>query len=944
YNQLSEKYKSLLESEKETSSRLASLEPQRKAEEGLKEKIEQLEVLLTEARNKCTAFDKLASKSASTEDLNVKIAALEVSEFNARSKAELAVRKLNRQKQNAEDLQVRMNELETKLSLVNRERQIALESESELRHRLEGAVTTAEASENVNRIISFEERHHMDQAEIVRLKELIQLSGKQNSGLNEKILRQNRELDKTREALGDLGSQSDMQLAFAKNQQLLMATAMNEAMCQHKFDELNKQYQSLHGSYRKMEKVLEQRLDLIFKIREDHRVRVDGLQGRIDELLRGDRYTERTERLVMAMKVTEENNWNMERDRAKLRANNEALEGQLMEAKAKIEHLELIKKSLPQDPSTKAFIEAAEDALHRKTLEIRLRRENAILEQEKDHYVKMYDGLKSTVEQLELQLDERERLAREANRDTDKRLKAAEEAMHKKERDSDLAILLQHRRILDENDPNYPVAVRLEEAYQEMEEKEKMIGQLKGRVDELTKQNDVCREEIRRLQELIATREAAMKTFRGGLTDDDHVLLMGEVHDKYKAEALEDRTKLLLLQNRAEAAEAQLEKMKKKLETREKAITLTQDCHKQMRDEYEKQLEAAKKRVLELNEEHFKERERFIEQLQKSIAIAPPTRIESAEPTMSLKEVDGLLLSKESQIHQANLSLNEARKTQLALHDRILELERHIDDNKGNKEMASQMEDMMSSLEQVHSQFVESQGRCNQLQMELKHRESEAARLRQEKAEVEASKTSEIRQLQSHLQSERERLNQTKTSSAATVVSPAKQPSVLQVTAKYKAQLANKDKKISALQDAVVSLKKELVSAYERVADNVQKSGREDSSSDHRLVTEISSLQNKLLTAEETIAKLKANAPKTTTLSQETSKEKEHFEQLLRRQDVDLKKSHKTIRELQIKVTSLEGEVEIFKSKEVSNPSIEELEKKLRVMQQQAGKTKSAWS
>lgn len=74
----------------------------------------------------------------------------------------------------------------------------------------------------------------------------------------------------------------------------------------------------------------------------------------------------------------------------------------------------------------------------------------------------MSDGLKETVDLLEAQLDEREILARKKNEDLEKRLREAEQKYHMTERESDLAILLQHRRILDENDPNYPVAVRLE--------------------------------------------------------------------------------------------------------------------------------------------------------------------------------------------------------------------------------------------------------------------------------------------------------------------------------------------------------------------------------------------------------------------------------------------------------------------------------------------------
>lgn len=85
--------------------------------------------------------------------------------------------------------------------------------------------------------------------------------------MGERIVGQNREADKLREALSDMSSRGDIQLAFGRTQQQLMSASMSEAMAVHKFKDLTKQYNMLHSSYRRMEKILEQRLDLLFQVR-----------------------------------------------------------------------------------------------------------------------------------------------------------------------------------------------------------------------------------------------------------------------------------------------------------------------------------------------------------------------------------------------------------------------------------------------------------------------------------------------------------------------------------------------------------------------------------------------------------------------------------------------------------------------------------------------------
>lgn len=68
---------------------------------------------------------------------------------------------------------------------------------------------------------------------------------------------------------------------------------------------------------------------------------------------------------------------------------------------------------------------------------------------------------------------------------------------------------------------------------------------------------------------------------------------------------------------------------------------------------------------------------------------------------MSIKEVDNLLLSKEAQIHEANLLVNEAKRTQLSLHEKVIELERQIASGKDGSALASQIDELAVTLEQV---------------------------------------------------------------------------------------------------------------------------------------------------------------------------------------------------------------------------------------------------
>ncbi len=274
---LSDKYKDILDREKNMISQfLAKNRMVQEAHQSLQQ-LDALRAELEEEKIKGNRLEAALLERQFKPELSAltnRIIGLEISEANAKKKAEMANKKWNilleSQKETEDHVSILENE---NIQLIAAKHQLQ-EEKLMLQSQLQGCVTREQSNEMHTKIIQLQEECSNLQTEVIKYKELYQIAFQQTLSIHEHSENVNSEVYSLQETVRELQSLSDANDVIGRLHRQLILVQVNETTTIRKLEQTQSELTIVYSKLYKQEKKLDQIIKVTLQVKEQYRLKV----------------------------------------------------------------------------------------------------------------------------------------------------------------------------------------------------------------------------------------------------------------------------------------------------------------------------------------------------------------------------------------------------------------------------------------------------------------------------------------------------------------------------------------------------------------------------------------------------------------------------------------------------------------------------------------------
>ena len=821
-----------------------------------------------------------------------------------------------------------------------------LDANNVQKSELIGMISKEEASNLNQKIVELQEIISSLEGDNKKYKELYDTAMKQYSMLENQVYRHTKENESLKNSILELQSLNDSNQAIGRLHRDQLIAQLNETTAIKKYEQSQSDIVKLSVKENKLNKLLYEKIEQLVQTREEYRNKIREYQQKIVELSHNQKYLDQIESLMNTSQMLELAKINVEQQYQTLRQQDNDLQTKLMEIQIKLAETESI---LGATVVSKDTLEWRDKAIQLKVEHMKLSRENTILKEDVAHLEKTKGGLESALKKIETDLVN-------VQQDNEKKIgllteqiKHLEEQLLEKERDKDMALLLQRERVAISTQQESPLTIsqRLEEALRKIEEDDKLIASLNLKVVQLTNQLEELQKGAMERDSLLLKKQMENQELMSQLsllpnkqtTTEDTNIVHRNIHLDYQ-----------ILDNLYKSSQDEIERLNLLLGKKETSIINYQNILNTYRQNFENEMEKANEEITRLNELLHKDSTIKINAMKKDLESSEKIQVPSTSEDLSIsvKQMDHLLLEREVQIRELSLQLNNCKKDLLQTKDLIVNKQQEFDILVGNYQ--SQLEERDNQIQDLQKNKHELEHALTMIEGDLTSaNENFKAQIQalQEKLEEDNTHQEEIEKLQLELKtlkSKKSNNNDIFSETGSAVDEPSTTTSKGLVASnasnntvkRLKIQLASRDKQIKNFEDAITLLKQEVLDAFERGAQKGKDSSSEEiiqglNGRIFTLETDLKSLSQTKIKLQKELEQCKANLD-SVTVQQIAQQQK--AEALTNKLNTDLKKAQKQIQNLKSKLEKLSSESETSKAQEAKKIQeiVDTYEKKIKIL------------
>uniref|UniRef100_A0AAR2KXK7 Centrosomal protein 290 n=1 Tax=Pygocentrus nattereri TaxID=42514 RepID=A0AAR2KXK7_PYGNA len=904
YNDLTNKYRDLLQKDNHLVQRNTSLEHLENENVSLREHINYInkELEITKEKlhsleqawehisdNGQSSMDKAAKALANSEIVSVskRITTLEMKELNERQRAEHAQKMYEHLRNSLKQVEERNFELEAKFAEMAKQNMEAQRIERELRDELANSVSKEVSDADRQRIAELEKSEAQLRTEASKLREVSDVAKMQVSALEARQQCREKEVKSLRRQVLDYQAQSDEKALIAKLHQHIVALQLSETAAISKLEASTANLQKLEAQKMRAEQQLDAQQQALWHVRQEGRQRARHLRHALQALR-----TQFSGALPLAQQEKFSNTMlQLQEDRLKARKEMHMAQEERRTAEGRAQELELRLKGLEELMATLKDVKGAQKVSewHKKLEEARLQelrknRELGALKEEIRYLKNMAAEQEHTISSLEEELVQQNNLLEERQLSWDQREVELERQLDAYEKQQS-QIISSAQKFEEATgslpDPSQPLAHQLDHA----------LSKIKEHVRTILETQTTCKS----LEEKLQEKAAALWQAEQNVLARDRVI--NELRLRLPATA--ERERLLADLSKQEDSDTQ-----PALKIAHQTISNLQ-CRLDQKEDVLKKYQNLLAKARQEQEETAKKHEEEVRTLLQKLDLHTDTSLDhfkktALKPTISVPTTKQLarLAEMEQTVAEQDTSLS-------SLTHKLKVLTAELD--KQRQATASQAKEhtaQIAKLEERHSSQMKAVSQeAEDLKSQLSQMEKELQYLR---TELEAQKEANVRSPSNTMKNLVERL---------------------------KAQLALKEKQQKALSKALLELRAEMTSHAEQqiIANAAQK---EESLNVQQIVDkqtkELQELSEELQGWKENVRAAKTRE----------SSLKEEVENL----NKELQKRQKSQNKLQSERDTLEEHLEELKQKVkrlssgLQGPSVEALQKKIRKLESELDK------
>ncbi|XP_037396412.1 centrosomal protein of 290 kDa isoform X8 [Pygocentrus nattereri] len=921
YNDLTNKYRDLLQKDNHLVQRNTSLEHLENENVSLREHINYINKELEITKEKLhsleqawehisdsdgqSSMDKAAKALANSEIVSVskRITTLEMKELNERQRAEHAQKMYEHLRNSLKQVEERNFELEAKFAEMAKQNMEAQRIERELRDELANSVSKEVSDADRQRIAELEKSEAQLRTEASKLREVSDVAKMQVSALEARQQCREKEVKSLRRQVLDYQAQSDEKALIAKLHQHIVALQLSETAAISKLEASTANLQKLEAQKMRAEQQLDAQQQALWHVRQEGRQRARHLRHALQALR-----TQFSGALPLAQQEKFSNTMlQLQEDRLKARKEMHMAQEERRTAEGRAQELELRLKGLEELMATLKDVKGAQKVSewHKKLEEARLQelrknRELGALKEEIRYLKNMAAEQEHTISSLEEELVQQNNLLEERQLSWDQREVELERQLDAYEKQQS-QIISSAQKFEEATgslpDPSQPLAHQLDHA----------LSKIKEHVRTILETQTTCKS----LEEKLQEKAAALWQAEQNVLARDRVI--NELRLRLPATA--ERERLLADLSKQEDSDTQ-----PALKIAHQTISNLQ-CRLDQKEDVLKKYQNLLAKARQEQEETAKKHEEEVRTLLQKLDLHTDTSLDHfkktalelmKKPTISVPTTKQLarLAEMEQTVAEQDTSLS-------SLTHKLKVLTAELD--KQRQATASQAKEhtaQIAKLEERHSSQMKAVSQeAEDLKSQLSQMEKELQYLR---TELEAQKEANVRSPSNTMKNLVERL---------------------------KAQLALKEKQQKALSKALLELRAEMTSHAEQqiIANAAQK---EESLNVQQIVDkQTKELQARVKELSEELQGWKENVRAAKTRESSLKEEVENLNK-------ELQKRQKSQNKLQSERDTLEEHLEELKQKvkrlssglqgqaesEVKGPSVEALQKKIRKLESELDK------
>ncbi|KAK3738058.1 hypothetical protein QZH41_012933 [Actinostola sp. cb2023] len=609
YNELTAKYRDLLQRENTLVSRTVLVEnletdvkalQEREAElkkdmTSLKERNHSLEQMLNEllAKDGKSVGDSSPARQEEINRISRKLATLEMKELNERERAEHSTRKYEQLKKVFDELEIRNADLEHKFSEIGMLNLEAQRIERHLREELEGAVTKNMHQSVVKRLQSSEETESKLKVEVSRLKEVAEVAAHQTEAVRGNQESQDKELMALRKQLYDVQMESDDKTIIGKLHHHIVALQVSEGMAVRKLESAIQKVSKLEAQILRLEQKIDEKDQTLYHTKMENRNKEKFLKRTIQELRRqysGSLPLMKQERFANTMRSLQEDKLKLEQEVNQAKARRESAEDKLAELQLKQSSLEELIATLKDH---KGAVKVTE--WHSKLNEIRLqdlklnRTLDRVKQQNKhlDNVIRSHERAISDYEEEIVQLSKHHEERQLLWEQREVELERTVDRLEKQQKDMLDAATRFEEATGAIPDPNLPVANQLELAVRKIREHIKVIIGTKHENKNLNKKYEEAEQALKQYEEKLLQKDKIINELRLRLPVSERDAITRAASKSAEKDDYEARQAL-------KVAQATVSSLQQMLARKEQSLGKYQEMLKDARDEAKKQADQHK--------------------------------------------------------------------------------------------------------------------------------------------------------------------------------------------------------------------------------------------------------------------------------------------------------------------------------------------------------------
>ncbi|XP_065052482.1 centrosomal protein of 290 kDa-like [Rhopilema esculentum] len=826
------------------------------------------------------------------------LATLEMKELNERQRAEHAVRRREQLQSTVAELENRIEELEQKFAELTKINLDSQRVERELREELINAVPAEINRADKKRIGELEESAAKLRLEMSRLKEVAEIANDQAETVTSRQQAQEKELTSLRNQLLDIQMEGDEKTIIAKLHQHIVAQQISEATAVRKLEVTNAKVKRLEVAILRIEQQLDEKDQILYRTRMEARAKARFLQKTVQDLRRqfsGALPLIKQEKFAQTLRMLQDSKADQDVQLNLLRTKSQEAEGRSSELELKLVSLQDLIVTLKDGKGAEKVAEWHNRMAEIRLQDMKLRRQ---LEKNEQRIKYLEDQNKRLEESISLLEDENFKQSKEYE---DRQLVWEQ---YEVELERKIARLEKNQDELFETaqkfeeatgsyvDPTLPIANQLEMAIVKLKEHIKTVVITRAEAKRLKANMQEWEQKLQDAEKKIVRKDQLINELRLRIPISERGILPQEVGTVSSEKSHEEQH----AQNALQVAQSTVDSLKIMIKKKEETISKYQEMLKSLREDMKAQEESHKHEMKVIQDRLHLEIEEKVKKLKKmhlEYINAPQPPTPSERQLNRLAELEEMVAEQDNKLAVAKEQVKKGKDDIERLKEKS-----DVELRMQKKKIKMKEEEHKAEIEKLNKDIELEQNRVAELSKEI-----------------------EILNDDLHAAKEANERAPTKTMKA--------------LVERLRNQLALKEKQQKALSQALLQLRRDMVNQAEenvqthaRKAEdelNVQKIVDKQTSSLESKIEELQARQEKLKT--ELKAKRESENAMKTELDQ-LKRDNGRKEASVKKLALELKERE----ELEDQVSSLKAEI---RSLEKYKVEAEKLRKRIQVLEEE---------